>query len=189
MTIQDRRERERQLRRSQILSSATEIFSTEGQSGASMSAIAKRAELGKATLYYYFKTKEDLYEAVVNEGVREFFSSLADLTPAEDLAEAVEQLVLAYQDFFEPRPALHQILAPLLTSMYVSSQEHTHSSHLAFLADLTLHIAKSSWASSYDPFFSFVVDLLLSTSQRMLSGQPQTRERLDFYLDLIRSKS
>ena len=47
-----------EFRRAQILTTASQIFSTKGFSNATISEIAKQADLGDATLYEYFNSKE-----------------------------------------------------------------------------------------------------------------------------------
>lgn len=51
--------------RSHILSAAAEVFADLGLEGARVDEIARRASVPKATLYYHFKGKEDLYEQVL----------------------------------------------------------------------------------------------------------------------------
>jgi TetR/AcrR family transcriptional regulator len=53
--------------RAAILQAATREFSREGVAGARTDAIARAARVNKALLYYYFKDKEALYGAVLDE--------------------------------------------------------------------------------------------------------------------------
>jgi len=65
MTVSERREREREERRNRILDAAQRVFWARGQEQAKMRDIAAEAQLGKGTLYLYFKTKEDLLLGIV----------------------------------------------------------------------------------------------------------------------------
>jgi len=56
---------DRDNRREAILDVATEIFLSEGYASTSMSTIAARLGGSKGTLYNYFKSKEELFEAYV----------------------------------------------------------------------------------------------------------------------------
>jgi AcrR family transcriptional regulator len=56
----------RDTRRETILDVAREVFLAEGYASASMSTIAARLGGSKGTLYNYFKSKEDLFEACVS---------------------------------------------------------------------------------------------------------------------------
>jgi len=53
--------------RAAILQAAVREFSREGVAGARTDAIARAAHVNKALLYYYFKDKETLYGAVLNQ--------------------------------------------------------------------------------------------------------------------------
>ncbi len=64
MGIQERKERERERRRQQIIVAAKRIFKEKGFGRATMEDIAKEAELSPGTLYLYFKNKEDLYASL-----------------------------------------------------------------------------------------------------------------------------
>ncbi len=54
----------RQRRRNRILTAATDLFATRPYPLVSMDDVADTAHMGKATLYRYFPSKEDLYVAV-----------------------------------------------------------------------------------------------------------------------------
>ena len=69
MGIQERKERERERRRQQIIVAAKKVFSEKGFNKATMDDIAGEAELSPGTLYLYFKNKEELYLVVANPAV------------------------------------------------------------------------------------------------------------------------
>jgi TetR/AcrR family transcriptional regulator len=58
--------------RATILKAAEQVYAEYGLAGARTDAIAAAAGVNKALLYYYFKSKERLYQAVVGSQVREF---------------------------------------------------------------------------------------------------------------------
>ncbi|MDD2605018.1 MAG: TetR/AcrR family transcriptional regulator [Desulfobacteraceae bacterium] len=64
MGIQERKEREKERRRQQIIVAAKRVFSERGFNRATMEDIAKEAELSPGTLYLYFKNKEELYASL-----------------------------------------------------------------------------------------------------------------------------
>jgi AcrR family transcriptional regulator len=64
MGIQERKERERERRRQQIIVAAKRVFSEKGFSRATMEDIASEAELSPGTLYLYFKNKDELYASL-----------------------------------------------------------------------------------------------------------------------------
>jgi len=70
MSIADRKEREKEQRRNDIINAAEKLFFSRGYDNVSMDDIAKEVELNKATLYLYYKNKEALFFAIVLRGVR-----------------------------------------------------------------------------------------------------------------------
>ncbi len=69
MGIAERRLREKEQRRSSILTAAKSLILKHGVEGMSMNQLADATELNKATLYLYFNNKDDLVDTVVYEGL------------------------------------------------------------------------------------------------------------------------
>lgn len=64
MGLRERKEREKQLRRQQIQDAAKKLFMIKGFTSATMEDIAQECELSVATIYQYFKNKEELYASL-----------------------------------------------------------------------------------------------------------------------------
>lgn len=81
-------------RREAIVSIAQETFAANGYAGTSMSAIAARLGGSKGTLYNYFKSKEELFVAVVERKCRQIEAMLRDAEVASggDLKSALTTL-------------------------------------------------------------------------------------------------
>jgi TetR/AcrR family transcriptional regulator len=90
MGIAERKEREKQKRREEIVQAAEKVFFSKGFALATMDDIAEKAELSKGTLYLYFKCKEDLHLAVAQNSIR-LLKSLT-LKAAEGEGNALEKL-------------------------------------------------------------------------------------------------
>lgn len=69
MSINELKEKEKEMKRNYIIESAQKLFSTKDYNEVSMNNIAEEVGVNKATLYYYFKNKEALYFAIVLRGV------------------------------------------------------------------------------------------------------------------------
>lgn len=90
MGIAERKEREKQQRREEIMQAAEEVFFSKGFEKSTMDDVAEKAELSKGTLYLYFKSKEDLHMAVARKAIH----LLRDYTSkaTEDEGTALEKL-------------------------------------------------------------------------------------------------
>jgi TetR/AcrR family transcriptional regulator len=97
--------------RAAILQAAVREFAREGVAGARTDAIARLAGVNKALLYYYFKDKEALYDAVLDEvfiGVRETVrKALAQPLPPR---EKLKAYVRAHFDYIAANPPYHRIV-------------------------------------------------------------------------------
>jgi AcrR family transcriptional regulator len=111
MGTTERREREKEQRRGSILKAARQVFFEKGLQAASMDEIAETAELSKGTLYLYFRSKEDLYVSLLEEGLailRRMFEEVeARPLPAD---EALRQIGFTYYQFFKQYPDYFNIL-------------------------------------------------------------------------------
>jgi TetR/AcrR family transcriptional regulator, cholesterol catabolism regulator len=88
-----------QARRQSVLQSALRVFSAKGYRGASMLDIAAEAGMGKASLYHYISSKEevltDLYEEVLRENVIAVRSIVGlELTATQALREVIADRVI-----------------------------------------------------------------------------------------------
>ncbi|MBF0199850.1 MAG: TetR/AcrR family transcriptional regulator [Desulfamplus sp.] len=64
MGIHERKQREKEMRRKQIMEAAKKVFSAKGFNRATMEEIAGEAELSPGTIYLYFKNKEELHTSL-----------------------------------------------------------------------------------------------------------------------------
>ena len=76
MSISERQLEERKMRQDRILEGALSVFKEKGLDGATMDEIANASGFGKATLYYYFKSKEEVFSAILVDGWQNIWESL-----------------------------------------------------------------------------------------------------------------
>ena len=82
--VSERQQEERKLRRKRILDGALEVFHKSGIEGSTMDQIANQAGFGKATLYYYFSSKEEVFCAIMEKGWKPLWEDLEDTIHSED---------------------------------------------------------------------------------------------------------
>ena len=103
-------------KRGAILAAARAEFAQAGLAGARTEAIAAAAGVNKALLYYYFRSKEQLYEAAVEEHFREFHDrALAVLGETGSARVILLKYVGLHFDFITARrqyaSLYHQLIA------------------------------------------------------------------------------
>ncbi|MFL3050386.1 MAG: TetR/AcrR family transcriptional regulator [Candidatus Neomarinimicrobiota bacterium] len=82
--ISSRKKEERQLRRKRILEGALSVFQKNGLEAATMDEIANEAGFGKATLYYYFNSKEEVFCAIMENGWKPLWEEIEETIHEED---------------------------------------------------------------------------------------------------------
>ncbi|MGP0593416.1 TetR/AcrR family transcriptional regulator [Nitrospira sp. T9] len=98
----ERKQREYEARREEILLAAERKFSQNGFFKTSMAEIAEAAQFAMGTVYRFFKSKEDIYISLVEAKVEELLRLLEEAThsrlPAQEKLRAVIQVKLAFAD-------------------------------------------------------------------------------------------
>src|ERR1700685_2788435 len=102
-------------KRRQIIEGARAAFLAQGFDAASMNDIARAAGVSKGTLYVYFKHKEELFEAIVEQECDAQAEGIFDLDPNDHDVEAVlTRLGVAYVKFLcrpEKAQAIRTVIA------------------------------------------------------------------------------
>jgi len=81
-----------------IIASAEKLFYQKGKAGASMQDIADNAGINRTLLNYYFRTKDQLFEAVFRNAMARFVPNIAhmlqsDMPFAEYLPKMIETVI------------------------------------------------------------------------------------------------
>ncbi len=103
----DRREERRQA----IIDVAARLFAELGYTACEMERVAAELGIAKGTLYLYFSSKETLFYACVDAGMRQMQSVvLAAADEATDLIDRLSRGIRAYLQFFEDHPEHVELL-------------------------------------------------------------------------------
>jgi AcrR family transcriptional regulator len=87
-------------KRRQIVAGARAVFLAQGFDAASMNDISRAAGVSKGTLYVYFKDKEQLFEAIVEQECQMQAEGIFELDPDQhDVRDVLQRLGVAYVKF------------------------------------------------------------------------------------------
>lgn len=127
MGVAERREREREQLRANIIDAARDLLLEVGLAGLSMRSIAERIEYSPATIYLYFRDKEELLEAVMEAGFTRLHEVvMAELERAGPDATWPEQygaMGRAYARFAVENPAYFRIMFELPGTRQLGREE------------------------------------------------------------------
>lgn len=107
MGTEERKAREKERRRNQIVDAAERIIFSKGLEQATMDEIAEEAELSKGTLYLYFKNKTELYLAITQRGSDLLNSRFAKVFAGDHDHKGIELIRLlgeTYLNFVRENP-------------------------------------------------------------------------------------
>jgi AcrR family transcriptional regulator len=134
-TTRDRRAERREATRAEILEAAWELARTQGLAGLSLRDVARRIGMRPPSLYWYFESKQAIYDAMFAEANRQLLARLAEQDwPAEPRAilqrsarvfvefsaEDIERYQLLFQRTipdFEPSPEAYGLAVQVLEEM------------------------------------------------------------------------
>jgi TetR/AcrR family fatty acid metabolism transcriptional regulator len=181
-------------RRVRILESALRIFAEKGFQDATISEISKAAGVSDATVYEYFKSKEELLFAIPEEitenSIRETEKVLPYLRGAESKLRAIVQ---GYVATYETNPQYANLIMLHLKSNrnFLKTKAYTvvRSAARMLLACIKEGIEDGTFKKDIDPFL--VRSMILGTIEHLctrmhLMGTPSNlMEHVDPLMDLI----
>lgn len=94
-----------------ILKAALDVFSTYGFRGATIDQIAVKCGLSKPNLLYYFRRKDDIYAAVLENTLTQWLAPLRNLDINNDPISELKHYIEAKLDMSFANPAASKLFA------------------------------------------------------------------------------
>lgn len=123
MGIAERKERERQEMREHIIEAALQMFREDGYEKASIRKIAEKIEYSPATIYLYYKDKDELLYAVQKECFAKLHAVFLKEANDPDPLKRLDQLCRSYVRFGNEHPDLYDLMFIIKSPMNVI-EEH-----------------------------------------------------------------
>lgn len=109
---------ERQQKEKKILEAAIQLFGQKGFHATKVDDVAKKAKISKGLVYFYYKSKEDLYMAITKKGTDELKDMIQKAfgKPKEKTGiEIMTSLVHGYLHFAQEKKVYHEALLYFLS--------------------------------------------------------------------------
>jgi len=119
MGIQERKKREKEGRRQQILAASKQLFADRGFHQTTMEEIANAAELSPGTIYLYFKSKDELF-AELSLGVIQYFNGRLEKMATKETM-TVQQKLAGIKDILQDICTFDSFI--LVTALKLHSNE------------------------------------------------------------------
>ena len=118
-------------KKEKIISAATSLFSRFGLEKTTMEDIAKAAKKGKSSLYYYFKSKEEVFAEVIKKEIAGLKTAIIEAIEKED------DPYNKFRKFVDARLNYLNEKADQYTNV-----KHEHLKHYEFVENLTADYSK-----------------------------------------------
>lgn len=117
MGVKERRVREKEELRQEILDAAREMFAKEGFANVSMRKIADKIEYSPTTIYLYFKDKTDLLNQITEESFGKLGHRISEITSSyADPYQSLREGMRAYIKFGVEHPHHYEVafISPIM---------------------------------------------------------------------------
>jgi AcrR family transcriptional regulator len=112
-----------EFRRTGILKAARKVFARHGYEGATMDDVAETCSIAKGTLYLYFKSKREIYLAVLKEDLRLLREATRCAIDAASSAEArIRAFITTRFDFCERHRDFFRIYNSDISAIFITAQ-------------------------------------------------------------------
>lgn len=109
--IKERKEREKELRREEILRTGEKLFIEKGFEHTTMEKIARECELAKGTLYLHFKCKEELLSEIMYRALTQLYDLMNSYQSGfSDPIERMRGIGEAHFEFYDKYPEHFKLL-------------------------------------------------------------------------------
>jgi AcrR family transcriptional regulator len=128
-----------EFRRAEIVEAARGVFARRNYSDATVDEIAKEAGVAKGTLYLYFKSKKDIYRAVLDHDMRALMRDTLDrMAAASTLKDKIHAFALTRIQNAEENKDFFRIL-----DSESGALNYTRSQYRAWLREPVQHLAEA----------------------------------------------
>ena len=181
---EDKKARQTQQRREQILAAAKKIFALDGYRRTSVDKIVDELGVGKGTAYRYFENKRALFLAVFESGVRQLRENINSKTDVvEDPSKRIEAAVHTFLEFFDGDRELIEIMMQVRSEFkdyYMAYSRRLYSEYIE-------NIKATLWQGmKMNQFRALDVERTADAVSDILTGTLQsfyTKQKPDFLID------
>ena len=186
----DRRSERREATKAEIVAAAWELCEAEGLAGLSLRDLARRVGMQAPSLYSYFASKHDIYDAMFAEGFRQFNAQRVLPTESTTLA-GLQKMAHRFAEFCTSNPVRYQLMFQRTIPGFEPSQE-SYALAVEFLGRTAAVFEEVGFDGDDLDLYTALISGL--TSQQ-ISNDPggdrwirRVDEAVDMYLDHVFAK-
>lgn len=178
--------------RLEILQSALDLFAEKNYHAVSMTEIAEGAGVSKGTLYWYYDSKQELFQKIVIEGIDYFHKQFQRITAEKkDFKTTMCRLVeFVFQTLSQHLSILNVFRnnSELINEDFKDKVEKKHHKNIEIVAEVMKRGIEEGLVKEVDPYdlAALVLSVLFTPQLRQTLGEKEkVKKRVDFIYDFI----
>jgi AcrR family transcriptional regulator len=183
--IAERKLRDKQARRAQIISAARRIADLEGWSNVTIRRLSDEISYSQPVLYTHFGSREGILAAVAIEGFQELGLAMEKARKRVKRGSAVESVAEAYLQFAASSPALYEAMFSLSLSIPFGEAATPSELRIAFSQILGLFEGKSSKPEVLSELFWASLHGIAELTRTKRFPPQRQKERVKMLVDLF----
>ncbi len=183
--IAERKLRDRQARRAQIISAARRIAELEGWSNVTVRRLSEEISYSQPVLYGHFESRDGILAAVAVEGFQEMGVALDKARKRVKRGSTVEAVAAAYLEFAASSPALYEVMFSLNLSVPFGQAATPPELRFAFSQLLELFQEQSSKAEVITELFWASLHGIAELSRTKRLPPSRQKERVRTLVELF----
>lgn len=162
-------------RKQQIVESAKDIFVEKGYAATTTSAIAKQAKVAEVTLFRYFDSKKDIFNAVVDPIMQRQTRSLPDNVASMSKTEILESILFDRIVFLK---ANHGVIKLILNESQLNQEGN-------YVTNMVNALTKMMQQVDIQLDNPFAIRVLMGSFLSFLYFPEEDQQRIKTYVDDI----
>ena len=145
------------IRKDQIMNAAQDVVASKGYDQARMDDIVEKAQLSKGAIYWYYKSKKDIYLSLIDYWFNEYSAGvLKSLEDKDSSSEQLKSLFEYFVDQFDKNPDTFKIMVEFwrtsgLDVDFNNKLQAIYSQFLEYIIDIIKNGIDSGEFKEVDP--------------------------------------
>ena len=166
-------------RRADLIAAATEVFLRCGYEGATMDGISKAAGVTRANIYWYFKSKDEVFAAVMTQLLGRDFRALAAEHAELDAMSRLTRGLVSMRSYRSLHQAMHDRI------MHHEGVRAAHDLWLEWLRDMVRQMLDERGIDDDRELVTHLIEAVFEAVHLPLAHRRPPHEMIRFIVDLL----
>lgn len=180
----------------EILRAAKIIFLRNGFHNSSMDDVADIADLGKGTIYYYFKSKEEIFFTLIEREAKKVYNEMVKrVSEKEPLYKIIKEVTSFYLEYFSKNRTFLRLFFPCIAGLIkienkklLERYTKSYREHFQFIKRIiSQRIKEERIPVSAKSLLNLINVMQIGIGLKLLEGkEKEARNSLKLFLKMIR---